>query len=238
MNLGVSGQVGWPRQQQEIEFDGHKLVLMPCTKTKSASIHIEISQLSDIKGMTTVNRFLSLLSWCEGQPLEFHYGWSGNPKPVPVEAIRLTTNITYHFAFTRSPLSDPKQRLALALYREAISVNSMPYEFLGYFKILNILFKEGQRQKEWIRSVLPSLSEEDVKKRIAQITSSEPDVAYYLYESGRCAVAHAHSDPLIDPDDVKDLRRLSEDLCVIKRLAEYLIKSELGVSRSHWADAT
>ena len=52
-----------------------------------------------------------------------------------------------------------------------------------------------------------------------------------LYESGRCAVAHAFADPLVDPDDLADLRRLSADLDVVRALAEYLIEHELHVPR-------
>jgi len=58
--------------------------------------------------------------------------------------------------------------------------------------------------------------------------STELDVPRYLYASGRCAVAHAYADPLVDPDDISDLHRLSQDLYVIKAVAEHLIEVELG----------
>jgi hypothetical protein len=61
------------------------------------------------------------------------------------------------------------------------------------------------------------------------LSKSESDIAAYLFESGRCAVAHASSDPLIDPDDLTHLRRLSADLDVVRALAEYFIKYELNV---------
>ena len=38
--------------------------------------------------------------------------------------------------------------------------------------------------------------------------------------------------PIVDPDDIADLRRLSEDMRVVKAIAEHLIEVELGVSRS------
>jgi Methylamine utilization protein MauJ len=57
-------------------------------------------------------------------------------------------------------------------------------------------------------------------------------VAPYLYGSGRCAIAQAYADPIVDPDDVSDLRRLSGDLHIVKEIAEYLIANELKVSRS------
>jgi hypothetical protein len=68
--------------------------------------------------------------------------------------------------------------------------------------------------------------------RVRTLGKTETDVSQYLYESGRCAVAHAYADPIIDPDDVSDLRRLSEDLYIVKEIAGYLIEEELKVSRS------
>jgi hypothetical protein len=55
------------------------------------------------------------------------------------------------------------------------------------------------------------------------------DIGEYLYESGRCAVAHAFNEPLVDPDDPDDTWRLTADLPVIKALAEHLIESQVGV---------
>ena len=70
------------------------------------------------------------------------------------------------------------------------------------------------------------------KRRIKELTANVPDVAQYLYESGRCAIAHAYSSPISDPDDVSELRRLSSDIGIIKSIAVYLIEHELSVSRS------
>lgn len=50
-----------------------------------------------------------------------------------------------------------------------------------------------------------------------------------MYESGRCAIAHAFSEPLVDPEDPDDSARLQKDLPLIKALAQHLIESELGV---------
>ena len=79
------------------------------------------------------------------------------------------------------------------------------------------------------RHPFPKLSGAKASARIEALSSSQPDVAQYLYESGRCAVAHAFADPLVDPDDLVHLRRLSEDLGVAQTLAEYLIANELHV---------
>lgn len=229
MNLGVSGQCGWPTKRTEVAFGTVQFVLLPRTKENSASIHLEVSRMEHLAAMTTVNRFLSVASWAYKEPLQNHYGWSGNPVPVPVPSENLALSINDAFLIRWNPLPEPKQRLALALYREALTLNSIPYRFLGFFKIINILHKQGPAQVAWIKVTLPKLNMPHIKARMAQITASEPDVAKYLYESGRCAVAHAFADPLVDPDDLTHLHRLSADEDIVRCLAEFLIVHELNV---------
>jgi hypothetical protein len=229
MNLGISGQCGWPDKSLEVKFGDSNLVLMPRTKENSASVHIQVRGHNHLPEMTLVNQFLSVVSWSYKDSLQNHYGWSGNPIPVPVPARNLAHSINPYFLVQWNPLPEPKQRLAVALYREAMTVNSLPYQFLGFFKIINILHKNGPTQVDWIRATLPKMVSPTARERIDTLSKSEPDVAKYLYESGRCAIAHAFSDPLIDPDDLTHLRRLSEDLGVARSLAEYLIAHELHV---------
>ena len=241
LNVGVKGSAVWPTEETTVEFGGHKLVLKPATRETEQSVHINLRGISDVDALTLINRFLSILSWCDDQPMENRYGWSGNPVPVAVPRESRVVGSSIAFRFDRNLESDEKARLALALFREARTVNSTPFEFLSYFKILNIFWKDrlvtvnGQRQNpviEGIRATLPKLKDELAVSRLRALGTTEPDVPKYLYESGRCAIAHAYADPIIDPDDVSDLRRLSEDLYIVKEIAEYLIEAELKVSRS------
>ncbi|MDO8137004.1 MAG: hypothetical protein Q6354_05130, partial [Candidatus Brocadiales bacterium] len=70
------------------------------------------------------------------------------------------------------------------------------------------------------------------RERINVLEEQEEDVPEYLYKSGRCAVAHAYFEPIVDPDDAKDQLRLSQDIWLIKAIAEFLIETNLKVSRS------
>lgn len=241
LNVGVKGSAAWPTEETVLEFGGHKVVLKPATRETEQSVHVNLRGISDIEALTLINRFLSVLSWCDDQPMENRYGWSGNPVPVAVAKESRVVGSSIGFPFYRELERDEKARLALALFREGRSVNSAPFEFLSYFKILNIFWKDkhvsvnGQRQNpivEGIRATLPTLKDDLALARLQALNASESDVAKYLYESGRCAVAHAYSDPIVDPDDVSDLRRLSEDLQIVKAIAEHLIEAELKVSRS------
>jgi hypothetical protein len=136
-------------------------------------------------------------------------------------------------------IADEKAKLAVALYRDARSLDSVPFQFLSYFKILNIFWNDKKRKRknelvEGLRASLLNLTEEDCIKRIKEIESREGDVADYLYISGRCAVAHAFADPIVDPDVVTDLHRLSKDLWLMQKLAAYLIEKNFGIEQSIW----
>jgi hypothetical protein len=241
LNVGVRGGAAWPKQETTVEFGGHKLVLKPATRDTEQSVHIKLRGISEVDALTLINRFLSILSWCDDQPMENRYGWAGNPAPVAVPRESRVTGSSIEFPFNRHVEPNAKARLALALFREGRTIRSAPFEFLSYFKVLNIFWKDkwmtvdGHRQNpliEGIREMLPSLADPLAVDRARVLGVAEPDVAAYLYESGRCAVAHAYADPIVDPDDVSALRRLSEDMYIVKEIAESLIESELGVSRS------
>ena len=241
LNIGVTGRACWPTDETTINFGGHDLILKPATLESDQSIHINLRRLSGADALTLINRFLSVLSWCDDQAMENDYGWSGTPVPVRVPRKSRATGSSIAFPFFRDLEPDPKARLALALFREAATVNSGPYSFLGYFKILNVFWRDKfskvdgvsrNEVVEGIRDSLPSLKDPNAVERLKILNATQPDVADYLYKSGRCAIAHAYSDPIVDPDDVSDLRRLSSDLPIIKEIAERLIRHDLKVSRS------
>ena len=234
--IWVKGGAIWPQKETKVSFGGHELVLKPATKEYEQSVHINLKGISDIDALTLINRFLSVLSWCDDQSLENKYGGSGNPVPVPVGRESRLVGSSIAFPFGRQLEDDKRARLALALYREGRTVNSDAFSFLSYFKILNIFWKDkyinGKNQLiEGMREALPMVDNE-AKIRIEKLEKDQGDIAKYLYESGRCAIAHAYTEPIVDPDDVAELRRLSEDIWIIKSIAENLIQEKLNVSRS------
>lgn len=232
LNVSVRGSAAWPTEETTVEFGGQKLVLKPATPKTERSVHIELRDISNVDALTLINRFLSILSWCDDQPMENRYGLSGTSVPVAVPRESRGVGSSIAFPFCRNLEADKKACLALALFREARTVNSTPFEFLSYFKILNIFWKDGRELIDGIRATLPKLKDELAVRRCRALGTTKPDVPKYIYESGRCAVAHAYADPIVDPDDVSELRRLSEDLYIVKEIAEHMIETELEVSRS------
>lgn len=244
INLAVSGTAAWPREEVTVEFGGHTLLLRPATDRYSQSIHVELKRISHEGAYTLANRFLSALSWCDDQPTEITFGFSGGPKPQSLETNHLDRGHSIAFPFYREIEREPKALLALALYREARTLqirHSIPLAVLSYFKILNIFWKDkfsgpknGRTNPmiEGIRAALPNVKDSIAKQRIKDLATTNPDVAVYLYESCRCAVAHANTNPVVDPDNIEDLMRLSQDIDIVKEIASTMMEREFVLSRS------
>jgi len=239
LGKGISGGACWPKEKTTIKFAGYDFILYPATINTEQSIHVEIAgKMSAIEGWTLMNRFLSVLSWCDDQGMELIEGvGASNVIPAPIPRMSRIIGSSFVFLFNRDIPEDQKVRLALALYREGLIVNSVPFSFLSYFKILNIFwndkfFKDKNELIEGIRSMIPEIKDKLALERLKKLSETESDIPKYLYESGRCAIAHAYSNPIIDPDDEAHLVRLSWDILIIKDIAAYLIEHKLGVSRS------
>lgn len=226
----------WPAQEMAVEFMGHSLFLRPPARDAAPDVRLQYNHPEqEREAFEVICRFLSMLSWWRRHPAKARLriactapmrggkGRYGPPLQKEYQAPQLTLP------------DDKKARLALALYREARCVESTPYEFLGYFKVINVLCSKGQAQIDWINATVPKLTEFQAKRRISELGATVADMGDYLYHSGRCAVAHAGVDPIVDPDNPDDVFRLIADMPVARALAEYLIEHELGV-RWMWSE--
>lgn len=115
--------------------------------------------------------------------------------------------------------------LALALYRDGISSRSSYYQFLSLYKVLQIRLP-GDRVAAWINAHaddnMPSVTR--VRELRAQGVT---DLATYLYENGRNAIAHVEREPRVNPDDLETKMRIGQDLPIVRDLARTKIESEL-----------
>lgn len=220
-----------------IAFDQYRFVLMPKTRDHIQSIHIDLTanRLRHEEAMTLINRFLSVMTWCDDQFAIAQGGWSGNPVPVPVLKRNLAFTTTYNWVFNRKiPISDEVRR-ALALYREGRNAQQnalISYAVLSYFKVIELRFHNGPLAKGWIRKNFAAMSQRtdhEAIERFLRVCGSEPPEEY-IYKECRVAVAHASPKHPSDPDHVEELRRLHTAADIMRRLARHFIKSELGVS--------
>jgi Methylamine utilization protein MauJ len=93
------------------------------------------------------------------------------------------------------------------------------------------LGRGGRQQAAWINGqIAKGLPRHRVSEALDEIRKhGVTDVGLHLYESGRCAMAHASGDPVIDPDDPADARRLSSEHPIMLALAERAIEDIFGI---------
>jgi len=185
-----------------------------------------------------VHRFLSALCWVERTPLvvKGHSGGThrtrigGRPRRPGLPGVSTVVRPP-EFRVPSLPESVGSEgKLALALYREALGLNHETYQFLGFFKILNIRYAKGEDQAKWINRNLDKLKY-PAQGQVQKLQQSQPDIGQYLYTQGRCAVAHANAPPTADPDRLDHTHQFNLDLPVIRELAELFIETELGIPR-------
>jgi hypothetical protein len=244
LHVGVDNQVTWPRQESLIAFDRYKLVLMPKTRDHVQSVHIDLheNRLSTEEALTVVNRFLSLLTWCDDQYAIAEHAWSGSPIPIPVSKRDLAFTTTHQWGFARDIPASVEVRRALALYREARNAEQnfmISYAVLNYYKVIEIRYPDGPAARGWIARNFPAVGSDPhdqygIKEFLAACGSEPPE--RYIYKACRVAVAHASDKYPSDPDEAGELRRLDTAADVMRRLARHFISLELGVSDCPFGD--
>ena len=245
LNIGVDNQVTWPREERLIEFDRYKFVLMPKTKNHVQSIHIDLhaNKLTMEEALTLINRFLSLMTWCDDQYSIAQDGWAGNPIPVAVPKRDLAFTTAYHWMFNRSIPTSDEVRRALALYREARNAQQnfmISYAVLNYYKIIEIHHQGWPASTKWVADNLHAIlndpnDQAGIATFLAACGTEKPEM--YIYAACRVAVAHVSPNRPSDPDDANEQRRLHNAADVMRRLARHFITTELGVSESPLCDA-
>ena len=231
LTLAVRGISSWPEYEYVQHYDGFDFLLLPETETAPTAIAIEVLPPLDYNSArAAVRRFLSAFTWVHGCAADDDFG-IGSAYPGGVgknEGPVRCSDRLFHIDYLPST-TDPKTRLCLALYREALGLTNHAYRFLGFYKLVNVLSQNWKKQVAWINAAIPKLSEPDAVARITELRKTESDLGHYLYVSGRCAVAHAFNDPVVDPDDPTDTQRLHADLPIAKALAELFIEVEHGI---------
>lgn len=244
LNVGVDNQVTWPSEETLVKFDRYHFVLMPKTKDHMQSIHVDLhaNQLSMEDAMTVINRFLSLLAWCDDQYAIAQDGWSGNSVPVAVPKRNLAFTTTYQWVFNRDIPASDEVRRALALYREARNAEQnfmISYAVLSYFKVLEVRYPEGSDIRPWIARTFPLIRNDGDSESIDKFLiacGSEP-IEQYLWKACRVAVAHVREKHPSDPDSAQELRRLHNAASIMRRLARYFIQNEMKVSTSPFRES-
>jgi len=135
-------------------------------------------------------------------------------------------------------LRDEQARRALAFWREGSRLRHLHagYAFLSFFKVIESQFEVAAKRVSWIGAAIPQLANEtgmrfrEAGKQISELAEQGLDIGRHIYESGRCAIAHAQfSDGRGDPDVAEDRVRLGRELAIVEALACKYIEEVLKV---------
>ena len=237
--VGVDNQVTWPQSELLVHFDRFTLVLMPKTREHMQSISIDLTanKLSMREAKTVVNRFLSLMTWCDDQFAVAQDGWAGNPFPTPVPRRNLAFTTTHHWMFDRKIPIKEETRRALALYREARNAEQnflVSYAVLNYYKIVELRHPKGPQTRSWLAQAFPKI-EPTIRPEIIALFHKERGGTVpekHIYDAYRLAVAHASEKTISDPDNADESTRLYVAAEILRKFARHFISTELKVSDS------
>lgn len=240
LHLGVNNQVTWPPEETLVTFEGYRLILMPMTRDHMPSISVDLvgQRITTEKAVSLINRFLSLLTWCDDNYAILQDGWSGNPVPMPVRKRSLGLVTAHNWFFDRKIPKSPAARKALALYREGRNAEQnyfISHAVLSYYKIFELKFGDFQDSevRRWIAANYAALKTD--KTLVGSIVnfekacgSEKPEI--YLSKACRVAVAHSSIKRPSDPDDLPELRRLHAAADILRALARRFISDEFHIS--------
>jgi len=242
LDMAVTPKFSWPNEPVELSFEGYTIVLQPSLQEPedpvgfacSVSVYDPNGTTFEVGG-TVISRFLSRLAWSQGGGVIELFSIGSNNQKKPGRLGQGTYRRSVYsqiepWNYLYLPAAQNMEAdLALGLFREGMSVNSAPFAFLSYFKILNIRYGNGLKQINWINRNLQSLRCSQALNRLSELKRKVSDIGKYLYEEGRCAVAHANGNPLVNPDNYGDKRRMELDLNLMKEIATLFVEREYGV---------
>jgi hypothetical protein len=236
VTAGVASSIPWPQEDVWVLYDNHEYVLRG-TKggedKRSPCISTPCAQGGKDSEMVRVYLFASVIGWFKGGHVDVT-GWVWGSRPVLYgsrDTFTTTLDGGKYFDCNYMPIiNDDRIRKALAFLREGRRLRHVhePYSFLSFYKVVESQFSSKERVA-WIQANLDQLDGE-AGKRVAELRAQGVDVGKHLFDSGRCAVAHASLDgAIVDPDIPADRRRIADDLDVMEGLASRYLKIEAGV---------
>ena len=237
----VDQQIGWPQKKVLVIYRGRKVLLLPATGKyyAGAAVITKIGQLNE--GKTFLMQFLSALAWHQLNKIAI-IQWTNSATQGELSnylrmGLTKAPGMTAVF-FRPTELPNPvdkAEQLALSLFREGLSLNHLGYSFLSYYKIINMRYPKGGAQKEWIRNNLYKLDRlKYLRERLNSLKQQHNDLAHYIYQACRCAVAHAGgTDPVYDPENIEDEIRFYEIQPIAHALAKIIIEDEFGIKTTN-----
>lgn len=225
----------WPVNAQKVMYRGEAFWILPVMKGFYPAVAMKIPKgKGRLECEKLVMRFVSNLSWVEDRGFIVE-GLGGGSLPAPMGRDKergFSICEEFDLSYFPEPASD-RALLALALMREGRGLNHPAYAFLSFFRVFEVAFPDGKAREKWLSANVGSVRGHRVPEALAELKAKGvSDIGAHLYESGRCAIAHANRKPIVDPDDPSDMRRMQSELPIMRALAQKAIEEELGVESS------
>jgi hypothetical protein len=240
LTAAAYSSIPWPQEDVVIRYDGDDYFLRGVNdktgRMSAPAITMRCAKDKTNEILGKIYRFASVLGWFKRGYVDIgSYATSSHPI-LYSEATHTGAVLAggpEGFNCNYMPLiRDEATRRALAYWREGSRLHRLHtgYAFLSFFKVIESQFGAAKRKRTaWIEKAIPTL-EGDVQARVQELLKERLDVGKHVYESGRCAVAHAaFSDGRGDPDIPEDRIRLSKDIGIIRSLAMKYITEVLKV---------
>lgn len=241
LTAACSTSIPWPEEDVKVTYDGDDYFLRGVRQrgghaTRSGpaiTIRCGPGQANEV--LAKMYRFASVLGWFKRGYVEvggYITGSHANLYSEPQSVAETLAGGRHSFNCNYMPLvRDERTRRALAFWREGSRLRYLHagYAFLSFFKVLESQFEKTDDRVAWMNATIPKLADK-AGERVHALGGECSDIGKHIYESGRCAIAHAQfSDGRGDPDVPEDRRRLTEDLAVIEGLARRYITDVLQV---------
>ena len=219
-----------------VTFEGKVMRWINGTAEAEATISIGVANLHDHKAEDDqLNRFLSLLVWQHGGRARIKEGVGGartahSKVYSPRMSVGLRVDPGYLQRGTKLALTTD-QKLALGLYREAQNSSSTFYEFLSYYKILELAVpnKGNISRGEWLNTVaIPNLEHLPHLGRLKEILAVHSDLEQYLRDVKVNGIKHAIK-RTVDPDNPLDQISTTKDNHLMQEIAKLVMRDRLGL---------
>lgn len=231
INMGFDSSKNFTKDNSFVEYNNTKIEIEKGKKDSIHNLFIKTNNNQKAKDFEAGLCFLSELAWLYKSKIIYLTSAFSSDNKLPVDVSNQSFNRVLNainLKYYKQVATNDEQKLALGIYREGISSNSIFYKFLSFFKIINIKNSSGYFQKKWINNNIKKIKKS--REKLEKIKNNEStNIGEYLYESGRCAIAHANSNPIVDANKFQDIKRISFDTYIIKELAEIFIKEELNI---------
>jgi len=226
----------WPVEAQRVEYRGHTVWVLPIMEDFYPAIAMRVPAGETREQCEhLLSRFLSSLAWVQEQGYLIN-GFGGGGRPTPFgrrQPFGISVTEEFDLSYFPAPI-DERAMLALALMREGWGLNHPAYAFLSFYRVLEVAFPHGRQRGRWIGERLPTLSNYRTKEAFEGLAKRGiEDIPNHLLNSGRHAIAHAKGNPVVDPDDPTEYRRLRAELPIMEALARSAIEDELGIETRH-----